>query len=76
MPAKRENSKFELVIDGNVWKTVYTNNEKTGLAECRSYRKILYRRYADMIDDEYDPFGRECFIRVTDRQGNIHTVEG
>lgn len=79
MPPKKENSKFELVIDGNVWHTIYSNNAKAALSACRSRFRHLYDRYTIPEEDRnewYEPFGEEWYIRVTDREGNVSKVEG
>ena len=67
-PAKKENSRFELIMYDGVVYTEYSNNYDGAIASCMNRYKRLLARYGEEEEGE-------CYIRVSDREDNVSRVD-
>ena len=73
---RRVNATYELVINGLVVHTEYTNNEKVALNACRSKFVTIKKRAARLSDNDPEELARfiGSYIRKTDRDGVVTTI--
>lgn len=73
---RRVNATYELIINGLVVHTEYTNNEKVALKACYSKFTTIKNRVARLSDNDPEELARfiGSYIRKTDRDGVVTTI--